>query len=1063
MLIKNIRTSERVALVEILILGTVELRVGEVRLALGSDKERALLAALALDVGRPVALDALIDRLWDGEAPPRARENVYTYLSRLRRRLRHADPDGPAPGIVGRAHTYALQVPPESVDWHRFQRLVAATAVGDDQRTMELLSRAEELWQGEALAGLPGAWAESVRRTLAERRLAATVSRIAAGLRLGCTVDLVGELSELVERHPADETLLGQLMLAYYGRGRYTDALRVHQQARQLLMVEYGARPGVELNRIHRGILDRVPVHDLVRGLAATSPSSSAALSAVAAAQLEPARVQPPTLTPAIAPTPSLTPPRNLPHQPPLVGRRAELRALCDWVEGSVVGGSVVSLETVSGMAGVGKTAVAVRAAEQLAGRYPDGQVYVDMRGHSPVQGPLSAGAALATLLRLLGAPAATIPVELEERAALWRGMLADRRVVVVLDDAVGAEQVRPLLAEGSPSLTIVTSRRHLNGLPFARSVALSVLSAADAVALFRRFAGEERTQDLVEAHRIVRLCGYLPLAIELVANRFRARPSWTLTTLSERLARDPGRLGEIRDAEHDLEHVFDVACRTLGDSQRRAFRRLGLHPGPDFTADAAAAMLGLPPQATERLLEGLLANHLLSEPTPDRYRYHDLLREYARQLALDEDGEQVCARVLCGLVDFYIDATEQADRLANPRRVRLDAREGSASGGASGGTPEQRDSAAARAWLAAERVNVLAVVDWALAAGESERSARLGFAIAGHLDEDCYWQDCVLVLQQAAAHWTSTGDQYPLCLALMGLCTAHARTGRYPEAAEAGERALEIARATGDRLVESEALRALGGLHWHLGEHRTALTRLRATLAIQGEFDDKWYEARGHSNIGITLIFLGEHQQAMEHLQQAVAGFTRADDRLSLGKALNNLADLYLRTGQLESARGALEEALRFLENDGNRYDLATARGGLADVLTELGDVPTALRLYHETSIEFQAIGDRQSQADTLIGLGQAHGKVGDVQQALRHYREALEVARLIGAGHQVARALRCLGEAEFALGQYDRASRHLREAVETASRTQELDEAVKARAALSAVRHAAEAADEG
>ncbi|MFJ6211870.1 AfsR/SARP family transcriptional regulator [Streptomyces sp. NPDC092296] len=1016
------------------------------RLELGSDKARILVASLALDVGRPVALDTLIHRLWDGEPRPNARENTHTYISRIRKRLRPAGtapsgtprggplpsglprggpPHSDLPRIVGRAHTYVLEADPDSVDWHRFQRLTGAPTAGDDEHAVELLRRAAGLWQGEALAGLPGLWAETVRRTLAERWLGATVARVAAELRLGRFADLVGELSDLVDRHPGNETLLGQLMLAYYGSGRYTDALRVYERTRRLLMAEYGSRPGAELNRIHRGVLDRVPVPDLVGGRA---------VRAAAAA--------PPT-------PPVRLPPRNLPQQSPLVGRRAELRALSEVVD-AAADGSVISLETVTGMAGVGKTAVAVSTASRLATRFPEAQIYVDLRGHSPAQEPLSPDAALATLLRLLGAPADTIPGGLEERTALWRTMLAERRAVIVLDDAIGPDQILPLLPGDSPSLVIITSRRHLTGLPHARAVPLDVMPPADAITLFRRFAGEGRTRDTEEIARIVCLCGYLPLAIELVANRFRVRSSWTLATLSGRLARSPGRLSEIRDSgDHEMARAFDLSYRTLTPAQRTAFRRLALHPGPDFTVSAAAALLGLPPEATERLLEALLTCHLLREPVPDRYQYHDLLREYARFLAASEDGEHDCDQAVCRLTDFYLQAADQADRLAYPRRIRLETRHD----GLAVELPYPPDAEAARSWFAAERENLLAVENHARTHGQPERAARLAYFLAGFLDAECHWQDAGTVLQHAAAHWDRTGAQAALCRALFHLSVGYTSTGRYAEAAEAGERGLAIARTRGDTEAEAELLRVLGALNWHLGEHRTALDRFRQSLAIKARAGDVWENARGHNNIAITLLFLGEHDQALDYFHTALDGFLAVEDRTALAKTLNNMGDLYMRAGKPDLARKSLEQAMSFLGATGNRYDRATVRGSLADLLTESGEAEAALPLYREMLLEFQELGDRKSQADTLIGLGEAHRRTGDHAAAARYHLDALELARAIGAAHQVTQALRCLGQAESAGGRPAAAAGHLREAVAMATRTQDLDEAVRAQGVLAEV----------
>ncbi|MFD3486851.1 tetratricopeptide repeat protein [Streptomyces sp. NPDC058665] len=1031
---------------EIQILGPVGLRLNGRWLKLGSDKERVLLASLALDVGRPVAISELIDRLWDGEPPERARENAHTYVSRIRRRLRDAGTGPGAPEIASRAHTYTLRTARDSVDRQRFQHFVdTAFSSEDDARAVELLSRAEELWQGEALAGLPGSWAATVRRTLAEARLSAGTSRIAAGLRLGRFAEQVGELAALVERHPGDETLLGQLMLAYYGSGRYADALRVHQRARQSLMAEYGALPGAELSTIHQGVLARVPARELARGGGAERTGDPVAVVAGG----------PP------APAGEVPVPRNLPQQPPLVGRRSELQALSSMIadEGER-GGSVVTVEAVSGMAGVGKTALVVATARLLAEKYPDGQIYLDLRGHSLAQEPLTARAALGTLLRLLGAQAPSIPAELEGRTALWRTMLAERRVVVVLDDAAGAEQVGPLLPGGSPSLTIIASRRHLSGIPQALSVPLDVLSKEDAITLFCGFAGEERTRDLEETARIVSLCGYLPLAIELVAHRFRARTSWTLGVLAERLARSPGRLAEIRtaDQEQEMTRAFALSYRTLTAQQRTAFRRLGLHPGPDFTADAAAALLGLPADTTERLLEGLLAFHLLREPVPDRYRYHDLLREYAYGLSHSEDSEPERRQAVARLTDFYVATAGLADRVAYPRRIRPDV----PAPRPSTPPPPLPDSAAARSWLAAERGNLLAVEDHARREGASERAAQLACALAGFLVAECYWRDAKKLLRHAAVHWDRTGNEPALCRTLIDLCGAYASIGDYADAAEAGERALELARALGDEPGEAEALRVLGVLNWHLGENRKALVLLQKSLAIKSLSGDVWDKARSRNNVAVALLFLGEHERALGHFRGALEGFREAGDETASAQTLNNIGELQMGAGDLTSARRSFEESLSFLESAGSRYDRATVRRNLGAVLAESDESAAALALFGETLSEFRSLGDRKSQAEALIGIGEAHWRLGNAEESVGYHLEALKIAQDIGAARHEVQALRHLGGADFADGRLADATDRLQAAVAVASRTHDVDEECAARMLLAEVQLAAGDANE-
>ncbi|WP_073494781.1 AfsR/SARP family transcriptional regulator [Actinacidiphila paucisporea] len=1014
----------------------MSLQVGGERLELGSLKERAVLAALALDVGRPVALHTLVSRLWDSDPPPHARENAHTYISRLKGRLRRAGTTPHAPRIVGRTHTYTLEADPETVDWHRYQRLVnAAATTAEDHRAAEVFRQAEELWEGEALSGLPGLWAETVRAALAERRLAAAVSRTAVDLRLGRYRELVAELVALTTLHPDDETLLGHLTLAYYGCGRYADALRVYERARRVLMQEYGGHPGPALERIHVGVLNHVPVADLVRAAAAPSApvTSGTPVRAVALPRPEGAGDHAP---------------RNLPSQPPLIGRYDELRALTDSFA-TAADGPVVALESVSGMGGIGKTAVAVHTAARLADRYPDSQLYLDLRAHSALQDPLTPAEALTALLRALGTPSANIPVDVDELAGLWRSMLARRRAVIVLDDVVDAAQVRPLLPQDTASLVILTSRRHITGLPAARCVRLDVLPRPDAIALFRRFAGEDRTRDLAAVGRVVDLLGGLPLALELIASRFQARGVWTLATLQDRLAR-PGRLNEIHDtADRDLTRIFDLSYRTLTKAQRQAFRRLSLHPGPDVTVPVAAAILNTSPDAAERVVEGLLAYALLRETVPDRCTYHDLLHEYAHHLVTTEDDEHLRGQIALRLITFYVEAVDRADRLAYPRRLR----------GAVGAAnypvriPTWADAEAAATWLTSERENILSVERFAVAQGHPDLAARLAFGVAGFLNAECYWQHTVDVLQRAVAHWSEHGEPPDLCRALLGLSDALANTGQYEGAADAGRRAQDIARATGDTAAEAEALRTVGALQWHRGEHLLALDHFQRAFTLKAETGDVFFLSRLHNNIGVARLHLGENDLALEHFQKARAGFVETADERWAASALVNIGEWSWRTGDLDAARDAFEEAIARLGNSGHRHEQAIAQGSLADVLTEMGDSERSLELCRAALLVFRSLADRKSQADTLISMGVAHAKHGEPAEAVACLTEALQVARDIGAAHQVAEALRGLGRIEFDAGRLDAAAEHLSAAVATATRIRDLDEVVEAQILLAEV----------
>ncbi|MBM9506774.1 AfsR/SARP family transcriptional regulator [Actinacidiphila acididurans] len=1002
---------------EILLLGPVQLCINAQTVDLGSDKERILLAVLAAEAGQPVSIEKLIFRLWDETPPDHARDSIHSYISRLRKRLRTAGPDGPR--VDGRAHTYVLNGPAESVDWLYFQHLVATRPVQDDSAATRTLRQAESLWRGEPLAGLDGAWADSTRQAMLEQRLRAAVLRITATLRLGDFAGTISELSRLAGEHPTNETVQSLLMLAYHGSSRSTEALHVHQRLRQTLAVEYGTRPGTEITRLHRGILTQVPAADLLRTPTATTVAGGGSAASPATASITP---------------------RNLPHQPPLVGRTRELRLLTDNAA-TAEAVAVITLETVTGMAGVGKTALAVHTANRLTTRYPDAQLYLNLRAHALGQTPLPPAEALPRLLRLLGAPADQIPPDLDEQIFLWRHMLAQRKVVIILDDAANAGQITPLIPDNTSSLVIITSRRHLAGIPHARAIPLDILPTPDAIDLFRSFAGTQRTTDIKAVRHIVDLCDHLPLALEVVATRFKARTAWTLSTLADRLSRHSGRLGELQTADKSVRSAFDLSYQALAPEERRAFRLLSLHPGSDFTPDAAAAMLDLSHAETEQILEELLACHLITEPVADRFRYHDLLREYAHSLAA-ADPERTLA--LHRMMTYYTHTATAADRCAYPRRLRP--------------APQQEprepfvDAAQARAWLKAERDNLLAAIDNAHIAPEAALAAHLGYSLAGFLEADCHWQEAEHVLRRTAAHWRTNRQPDPDAhsLALLALAALQTNTSAYTESAAGIEHTLAYARTAHRPRIEAEALRIEGMRLWHLGEHQSALAAFRRSLRLQEEIGDQWNQARVKNNIAVVNLFLRRHNDAMHYFRTALEGFAATGDELSSARILNNVGDMYLRKGDLLAARQSFEESLTFLTKVGNRFDQATARSSLADTLTEMGEPGAALDLYEQSLQEFQSLGDRKSCAQTLIGFAEAHHKLGDTDEAIRRQTAALNFAADIGAHPLIAEAHLRLGRYHLARRSPEQAALRWEAATHAAAQAHDLE---RVTAALSAI----------
>ncbi|MFD7662224.1 BTAD domain-containing putative transcriptional regulator [Streptomyces sp. NPDC059788] len=990
--------------VDIRVLGPVDIRLNGRPDPLGSLKERSLLAALAWDAGRPVPLDTLIARLWDDHPPAKARAGLHSYAARLRGRLRAG---GQSAALTQQAHAYTLDVEPGRVDCHRFRDLLARARAlvdaGDDSGALAVFGEAETLWRGEPLCGLYGVWAEGVRARLTEHRLAATLRRISIELHRGRFAELTAELTALWEQHPTDEDLVAQLMIANYGCGRQADALRAYETIRRRLGEELGTDPGEALTRVHRHILDGAPAGRLLTRR--EPPGSTAAAPGAVAAPV----------------------PDNLPSHGELVGREAELRVLT----APVRDGAVIALQAISGMGGVGKSLLAVHLAHRLKERYPDGRIYLDLCAHAPGRPPLTPQAALSALLRVLGIPAEGIPRGLDELTSLWRSLLSGRRTVLVLDDAAGPEQVRPLLPVGSPSLTVVTSRRRMAGVPGVRPVFLDVLPFEDAAALFVRLVGPERAGDPGEVSAVVRLCGRLPLAVELAAGRLVSRPSWTTAHLIRRLSRGHGRLGEIRDVYRDIARVFEMSYHTLDDEQRTVFRLLALHPGPQFGPHAAAALTGLPLAAAERIVETLLDAHLVQEPEADRYQYHDLIAEYALTLAAG-DPPEVREAALHRLSAFYLCAADRADRLVNPRRPRLD-------------IPYPADPELlprwsgpqeARDWLAAEHQALFAAEQHARTHGAPCRAAWFGHVLAGFLDTEGHWAEAEHIHRHAALYWQQCRDRRAEARAQTDLSTTHAHAARYAQAEAAGRRALELARAVADTEAEAEALHQLGVLHWHRGEYRSMLTMQRAALDLRRKSGDGWHQARSTNNLGIAHLHLGDHAAAAHHFRQALAMFREIGDKRGETQSLNNLAESQLHTGEQEAARASFKQALAISLESGSRSEQAIARINLASTFRMPEELDEALALYAEALRSFQQLGDRRNETITFINTANALRESGEFTAAAQRYESALERSRAIGAGLEEAQALRGLGTTGHRLGLLEQAAVHLEMALSVACR---------------------------
>ncbi|HEX3650627.1 MAG TPA: BTAD domain-containing putative transcriptional regulator [Pseudonocardiaceae bacterium] len=567
------------------LLGPVEVGVGNRLVDIGAARQRCVLAVLLLDANRCQSVDQLVERVWGGSRlPERPRKAAQIYVSLLRTAL--AGVDGVA--IVRRPDGYLIELDERTVDVHVFHRLAAeARGNDDDDRAAALFERALGLWRGEPFGELDTPWLADVRDSLVQQRQAAERDLTDVQLRRGRHGLVLAQLSLWAQEHPLDERLAGQLMLALFRSGRQADALDVYRGLRGRLADELGTGPGHALHELHQRILTDDPSLSL--------PAGSVAI------------------------------PRQLPAAPRwFTGRRAELDTLVGHPD---TDGGVVVISAIDGMAGVGKTALAVLTAHRLATRYPDGQLFVDLHGHTQGFRPRTSADALDRLLRALGLPPERIPDDVEERAALYRQRLAGTRTLIVLDNAVDEAQVRPLLPGEHGCLVLVTSRRRLKGLDDAHALSLDVLPRSDALALVRTVAGRD---DPLLAE-ITELCGRLPLALRIAAALLRHRPMWSVAQLAGLLRDQHQRVGVLSDGERDLGAVFALSYQSLDDARRRTFRLLGLVPGPDTDAHATAALLGTDPDTATRLLEDLVDHNLLVPHAPGRYRMHDLIRLHAR------------------------------------------------------------------------------------------------------------------------------------------------------------------------------------------------------------------------------------------------------------------------------------------------------------------------------------------------------------------------------------------------------------------------------------------------
>ncbi|WP_405103903.1 BTAD domain-containing putative transcriptional regulator [Micromonospora sp. NBC_01412] len=922
-------------------LGPLILRHGGTELRLGSARHRCLLARLALAGGEVVGRDELMGLLWGEDRPPSALNLLHSYVGRLRR-LWGAEGTGV---LVAAGSGYRLALDADHLDLLRFRELAEAGHTADDPaRALGQLLAAARLWRGETdveqLRGTP------LVAALFEQYATLLCQAAALGRQLGEQEQVLPLLRELAERLELHEPLHAELIMAAVASGRQAEALAAYDRVRRALIEQLGVDPGPQLRYAYEAVL----------------------------------RQQWP---PAVAPSPRPTPIRQVPAGPSdFVGRERELDRIGAALARSVPASMRVVL--ISGSAGVGKTALALTLAHRLRDEYPDGQLYADLR--SGTSGPATPMEVLGRFLRALGVPAGRIGPDEEEASALLRSALADRRMLLVLDNARDAAQVRALLPGPGGSDALVASRRRLPDLSPWLIVDLATLSTADAVRLMDSTVGAGRVSaDPESARELAAACGQLPLALRIAAGRLASRPAWTTSELAHRLRDENHRLTQLSAGDTSVLASFQLSYQDLSESVRRAFRLCALHPGDDFGVEATAELLGVDQVEADLVLGELLDANMLLQYTAERFRFHDLLGLYAARLLGEEDPADADA-ARNRLHSWSLRTATEAVELLNPGMVRLVA--------SSGGGPFADQEAALR-WLDAEAGALLALVEQAADGARPQLSWLLADQLRGYF-----------LIRRHVDRWLRT--------------------------AEAGLRA---ATAAADRAGRAAMLLSRGQAMWALGRHAQALADYRAGERLSQGSD--WPAAAPYlwHNIGVVRAEQGRLDEAERGYREALR---LCGDRTELAAvralALNGLGAMYADQGQLAEAAECLRDALRINAAAGRTASVLSTRGNLGMVLRQLGQERAAEKHLTAALAGYRRRSNMHGELSTLDELSQLYAQRGDAARALSAAQQGYDLAVIVRDQRAQAALLCTLGEARRAGDDPAGALRFLRQALDMA-----------------------------
>ncbi|MCE6999024.1 tetratricopeptide repeat protein [Saccharothrix sp. S26] len=967
------------------VLGAVEAWADGTRVDLGSRKQRLVLALLLLEAGRPVSRDRIVDLLWPDDPPVSARNTVQALVSRLRAVFRSGGPE-----LLTEGSGYVLRVDPDDVDVHRFARLTAQAQESDDERAVALLDEALALWRGDPLSDV--ASPEVARRLLAgvhEARWTALEDRIDAQLRLGRGREVLAELSALVAAHPLRQRFVGQLMLTLHRDGRTDDALDAYRALRVRLAEDVGLNPSPELQRLEAAILAEDP------------------------ALADPAEQPPEPVRPAQLP-------RDV-HG--FTGRDAELARLDEAAAGPGAG-----IWVLTGIAGVGKTALAVRWAHRVRDRFPDGQLYLDLRGFDADHDPLTPAVAVTQLLRAAGADPRTIPPDPDGRFALWRSLLADRHPLLLLDNARTADQVIPLLP---PSGTVLVTSRSRLGEVIARSGARALpvgpLPEEDSRRLLE--AVLDGPVPAAEAAELARLCGHLPLALRLAAANLGDGDVPGIAELTRELADGDPLTGLSVDGaeESAVTTAFALSYRAVGVEHRLLFRRLSLVPGQTFTARQAAVLADVEVGQAGRLLKALAAANLIERYQPGRYRFHDLLRLYAARQAVADEGPAEREGARRRLFEDYLAGADSTGRLLIPHFLRLPRPATEPSG-----SVEE-----ALTWLDAEWPNVTAAVEHAAAHGPREYAWHIADALRAFFHHRGHRTEWLHVASTALAAAQADGARQPQTAMHLSIALACVNSGRYDEARDHLTTVLRDGLADGWPEGRIAVLNNLSAVHQRLGEPRRAIDRGLESLRLTEHHPTPLGAiSMALANLGFAYEQIGELDEALAHFTRALDLAERGGARFSVAVLLGDLGNVHRDRQDLVTAAEFYERALAANRALGYQYGEAAALSGRALLAAGAGRGDSARADALEAVRLTRLIGDRGTEAWALVSLGEVCLASGSPAEAADHFRSALDIARDTSFTWCETAALAGLADAALALDDHDAARAHGDRAADLATR---------------------------